>query len=192
MCVRDFSRGAAGQPVLICAPYTLHSALMTDFAPGHSLVETLRQAGLARIYVTDWRSAVSEMRYLSIDSFLADLNVAIDGIGAPVDLVGLCQGGWLSLIYAARFPDKVRRLEELRAEGLNLIASYADKPGSLGKIGTILGNEGIDIQAAALSQDSEGPGATLLLRVNTDVPEATRAAIRDAVEATTLELVDLS
>lgn len=81
---------------------------------------------------------------------------------------------------------------ELRAEGLNLIASYADKPGSLGKIGTILGNEGIDIQAAALSQDADGPGATLLLRVNTDVPEATRAAIRDAVEATTLELVDLS
>ncbi len=34
--------------------------------------------------------------YLSIDNYLADLNVAIDGIGAPVDLVGLCQGGWLS------------------------------------------------------------------------------------------------
>src|SRR5256886_2076826 len=31
-------------------------------------------------------------------------------IGAPVDLVGLCQGGWLSLVYAARFPGKVRRL----------------------------------------------------------------------------------
>jgi poly(3-hydroxyalkanoate) synthetase len=50
------------------------------------------------------------MRYLSIDNYLADLNVAIDEIGAPVDLVGLCQGGWLSLVYAARFPGKVRRL----------------------------------------------------------------------------------
>jgi poly(3-hydroxyalkanoate) synthetase len=50
------------------------------------------------------------MRYLSIDNYLADLNVAIDEIGAPVDLVGLCQGGWLSLLYAARFPAKVRRL----------------------------------------------------------------------------------
>ncbi|HCL92973.1 MAG TPA: phosphoglycerate dehydrogenase, partial [Verrucomicrobia subdivision 3 bacterium] len=81
---------------------------------------------------------------------------------------------------------------ELRAEGLNLIASYADKPGSLGKIGTILGNEGIDIQAAALSQDVDGPGATVLLRVNIPVPPETQAAIRDAVDATTLELVDLS
>jgi poly(3-hydroxyalkanoate) synthetase len=50
------------------------------------------------------------MRHLSIDNYLADLNVAVDEIGAPVDLVGLCQGGWLSLVYAARFPGKVRRL----------------------------------------------------------------------------------
>jgi len=63
-----------------------------------------------RVYVPDWRSAVPDMRYLSIDNYLADLNVAVDEIGAPVDLVGLCQGGWLSLVYAARFPGKVRRL----------------------------------------------------------------------------------
>ncbi len=50
------------------------------------------------------------MRYLAIDQYLADLNVAVDEIGAPVDLIGLCQGGWLSLVYAARFPEKVRRL----------------------------------------------------------------------------------
>jgi poly(3-hydroxyalkanoate) synthetase len=110
MRLRDFSRTSGGQPLLVCAPYALHSALMTDFAPGHSLVEALQQSGVNRIYVTDWRSATSEMRYLSIDSYLADLNVAIDEIGAPVDLVGLCQGGWLALIYAARFPGKVRRL----------------------------------------------------------------------------------
>jgi len=65
---------------------------------------------MGRLYVTDWRSATPDMRQLSIDNYLADLNVAIDEIGVPVDLVGLCQGGWLSLVYAARFPGKVRRL----------------------------------------------------------------------------------
>ncbi len=108
--LRDFSQRQAGQAVLICAPYALHGALIADFAPGHSLVEALQHGGLDRLYVTDWRSAASEMRYFSIDNYLADLNVAIDEIGAPVDLVGLCQGGWLSLVYAARFPAKVRRL----------------------------------------------------------------------------------
>jgi poly(3-hydroxyalkanoate) synthetase len=110
MQLREFSCGSDGQPVLICAPFALHRALIADFAPGHSIVETLRDGGVERLFVTDWRSAAPEMRYLSIDSYLADLNIAVDEIEGPVDLVGLCQGGWLSLIYAARFPHKVRRV----------------------------------------------------------------------------------
>jgi poly(3-hydroxyalkanoate) synthetase len=111
MRLREFSRGnTTQQPVLVCAPYALHGALIADFAPGHSLVEALQRDGMNRIYVPDWCSATPEMRRLSIDNYLAEFNVAIDEIGAPVDLIGLCQGGWLSLVYAARFPGKVRRL----------------------------------------------------------------------------------
>jgi len=110
MRLRDCTRTRSGQPALVCAPYALHRALVADFAPGHSVVQSLQNGGIDRVYLTDWRSASPEMRYLSIDSYLGDLNVAVDEIGAPVDLVGLCQGGWLSLLYAARFPAKVRRL----------------------------------------------------------------------------------
>jgi len=110
MQLRDFSRQGSGQPLLICAPYALHTALIADFAPEHSIVEALLRGGRRRLYVTDWRSATASMRSLSIDSYLAEFNVAVDEIGPPVDLVGLCQGGWLSLVYAARFPEKVRRL----------------------------------------------------------------------------------
>ena len=110
MRLRDFSRGVTGTPALICAPYALHGALIADFAPEHSIVEALRRGGARRLYLTDWRSASPEMRFMSIDHYLADLNVAVDDIGPPVDLIGLCQGGWLSLAYAARFPQKVRRL----------------------------------------------------------------------------------
>lgn len=110
MRLRDFSHRSGGQPVLICGPFALHSTLIADFAPGHSIVERLHQSGLDRIFLTDWRSASPDMRYLAIDQYLADLNVAVDELGAPVDLIGLCQGGWLSLLYAARFPEKVRRL----------------------------------------------------------------------------------
>ncbi|WP_431015807.1 alpha/beta fold hydrolase [Bradyrhizobium pachyrhizi] len=110
MCLLDFSRAAEGRPLLVCAPYALHRAQIADLAPGHSLMEALQKAGVARLYLTDWRSAAPEMRYFSIDTFLSDLNVAVDTIGPPVDLAGLCQGGWLSLLYAARFPGKVRRL----------------------------------------------------------------------------------
>ncbi|MGD0026381.1 MAG: alpha/beta fold hydrolase, partial [Xanthobacteraceae bacterium] len=88
----------------------LHGATIADFARGHSLVAALRRAGLRRLFVADWRSASADMRFLGIDDYLADLNVLVDEIGGPVDLIGLCQGGWLALIYAARFPAKVRKL----------------------------------------------------------------------------------
>jgi poly(3-hydroxyalkanoate) synthetase len=110
MALRDFSCGDGGTPTLICAPFALHTATIADFAPGRSVVEALRGGGIERLFVTDWRSAGPDMRFLSIDSYLAELNVAVDELGAPVDLIGLCQGGWMALIYAARFPRKVRRL----------------------------------------------------------------------------------
>lgn len=108
--LRDFSTGSSGVPTLICAPFALHGATIADFAPNHSLIQALRKAGLTRVFLTEWRSAGPEMRWLSIDNYLADLNVVVDAFGAPVDLIGLCQGGWMALIYAARFPAKVRRL----------------------------------------------------------------------------------
>ncbi|MBT0565445.1 phosphoglycerate dehydrogenase [Williamsia sp. CHRR-6] len=81
---------------------------------------------------------------------------------------------------------------DLRAEGLNLVVTYGDQPGSLGKIGTLLGNAGINIHAAGLSQDAEGDGATLLLRVDREVPADLVAAVGESVSATLIELVDLS
>jgi D-3-phosphoglycerate dehydrogenase len=81
---------------------------------------------------------------------------------------------------------------DLRAEGVNLILHYGDKPGALGKIGTLLGAAKVNIEAAQLSQDAAGGGATVMLRVDRDVPVDVQAAIRDAVEATLVETVDLS
>ncbi|PPD42957.1 MAG: poly(3-hydroxyalkanoate) synthetase [Methylocystis sp.] len=107
--LRDFSK-ADGQPVVVVSPFALHDAQLADIAQGHSLIAALQANGCARIYLVEWRSAGPETKLGTIDSQLAALNVAIDDIGAPADIVGLCQGGWLSLLYAARFPGKVRKL----------------------------------------------------------------------------------
>lgn len=108
--LRDFTTGHDGIPTLLCAPFALHGATIVDLAPGHSLVAALRGAGATQLWVADWRSADADMRFLGIDDYLADLNVLVDQLGGMVDLVGLCQGGWMSLLYAARFPTKVHRL----------------------------------------------------------------------------------
>lgn len=81
---------------------------------------------------------------------------------------------------------------DLRAEGVNLVINYADVPGALGKIGTVLGGAEVNIQAAQLSQDASGAAATIILRIDRTAPDAVLDEIRAAVGATTLELVDLS
>jgi poly(3-hydroxybutyrate) depolymerase len=108
--LRDFSTNGEGTPTLVCAPFALHGATIVDFAPDHSVVAALQAAGIKRVLVTDWRSAAPDMRFWSIDDYLCTLNLVIDELGGCVDLVGLCQGGWMALIYATRFPAKVRKL----------------------------------------------------------------------------------
>ena len=162
MELRDFSGDRKGVSTLVCAPFSLHGASIADLAPGHSVVEALARHGCSRVFVTDWRSATPDMRLFSIDTYLADLNVAVDEIGAPVDLVGLCQGGWLSLAYAARFPGKVRKLvlagapvDTEATESPLSIAAHAvplalvDEVARLGG-GRVLGQRSVDLWAAAL------------------------------------------
>lgn len=110
MWLRDFSErdaSASDIPVIVDAPYAGHPSTVADYADGQSLVQTLKAAGCTRLYVTDWKSATHAMRDYGIDKYLQDLADAVDAVGGRAHLVGLCQGGWLATMLAARFPDKV-------------------------------------------------------------------------------------
>jgi polyhydroxyalkanoate depolymerase len=109
MLLRDYGV-ARGIPTLVDAPYAGHTAMIADYHKGQSLVETLLANGIAHVALTDWKSATPDMKDLEIDNYLAELVVAIDDLGGRVDLVGLCQGGWMSAMLAARFPQKVSSL----------------------------------------------------------------------------------
>lgn len=60
---------------------------------------------------------------------------------------------------------------DLRATGTNLFLVYPDQPGALGKVGTLLGGKGINIDAAALSPTNDESQATLVLRVAQDLDQ---------------------
>jgi poly(3-hydroxybutyrate) depolymerase len=107
----DFSRPAAAETAtLILPPYAGHSSTIADFHKGQSLIETLQDNGIGRLFSIDWKSATPQMKDYDIDHYLAELNVVVDDLGGAVKLVGLCQGGWLAAMYAARYPAKVRAL----------------------------------------------------------------------------------
>ena len=110
MRLRDFSTsrsGASSTPVLVDPPYAGHSSTIADYAKGQSLVETLRAAGHDHIFVMEWKAATTDMKGYDINKYLAEINVVVDDLQTPVHLVGLCQGGWMSAMYASRFPGKV-------------------------------------------------------------------------------------
>lgn len=109
---------------------------------------------------------------------------AISASGQVVSVIGALTG--LERI------EKIVRINgrglDMRAEGRNLFLHYSDVPGMLGKVGTMLGASDININAAALSQDSDGEKATLILRVDKEVPEALLEDIRTDLGAVAFQL----
>ena len=112
--LHDYSANHQSQPLqvptLVVAPQALHDAALADLAPRHSLMAQLQACGLARLTLIEWISATRTTADHSIGTQLSVLDTIVEGHGAPVNLIGLCQGGWLSLVYAALFPHKVSRL----------------------------------------------------------------------------------
>ncbi|MGP0041188.1 MAG: alpha/beta fold hydrolase [Rhodomicrobium sp.] len=109
MVLRDYGK-PGGTPTLVDAPYAGHTAMIADYRKGQSLIETLLAGGIGHVALTDWKSATEDMRDFDIDNYLEEMIVAIEDLGGRVNLVGLCQGGWLSAMIAAGFPDKVNSL----------------------------------------------------------------------------------
>jgi poly(3-hydroxybutyrate) depolymerase len=103
--------GPSGRlPVIVIAPFAGHLSTIVDFAQGRSVVQALRASGCGPVFATDWRSASRGMRAYGIDDYVFDLSESVDTLGGRAHLVGLSQGGWLAVMLAARFPEKVASL----------------------------------------------------------------------------------
>jgi D-3-phosphoglycerate dehydrogenase len=78
---------------------------------------------------------------------------------------------------------------DLRAAGDLLVATYADRPGVMGTVGTLLGEAGINILAAQISQDLAGEAAVMVLRTEgTPDPELTDRIAR-SIAAQTVRVI---
>ena len=115
MQLRDFSDAAArGDTKIVAtvidAPYAGHHSTIADYAKGQSLVETLQSNGIRRVLCMDWKSATDQMKDYNIDIYLAEINAIVDDLGGQINLIGLCQGGWMAAMFAARYPHKVATL----------------------------------------------------------------------------------
>ena len=110
--LRRFSRPQKDQSVqtLIISPLGVHDAGILDLTMGNSLIATLLESRVPGLHAVEWNRVTPDSPDQSIDTCLADLNIALDDLGGRVNLVGLCLGGLFALMLAARFPGKVERL----------------------------------------------------------------------------------
>jgi polyhydroxyalkanoate synthase len=117
---RTLYRIAAGQPSRVATPILIVYAMVgswkiLDLQPDRSFVRSLAEAGCA-VYVLDWGHPTAADQFDDfgdlVDIYLDGFVDAIrdrEGISA-VNLLGICQGGVLSLSYTALNPGKVRNL----------------------------------------------------------------------------------
>ena len=128
------------------------------------------------IAVTTAPESVSHRSVLDVTGIAAD--------GTRVSVVGALTG--LERV------EKIVRINgrgiDLRASGHNLFFNYSDAPGALGIVGSALGDAGINIVAAALTQESGGEFAVLILRVEQEVPDELLESIAQSLHAESFQL----
>jgi polyhydroxyalkanoate synthase len=106
---------AAERPPVLVSYALVGSYKVLDLQPDRSFVGSLMEAGLD-VYVIDWGHPNRACRYDDLgdyvdgylDSFVDEVRVRSGH--DQINLLGLCQGGVLSLCHAALFPEKIRNL----------------------------------------------------------------------------------
>jgi polyhydroxyalkanoate synthase len=105
----------AGRPPVLFVPAPVSRYFIMDLLPGRSFAGYVAAAGFD-VYIADFGTPSREDRF-------ADLTYYVDGLvrrcvrtvsaltgEAAVNVVGYCLGGTLALLYAALYPETVRRL----------------------------------------------------------------------------------
>jgi D-3-phosphoglycerate dehydrogenase / 2-oxoglutarate reductase len=78
---------------------------------------------------------------------------------------------------------------DLRAEGEIVVLEYADRPGVMGRVGSLLGEAAVNIEAAQISQTTDGTDAIMLLRVDRAVDPGVLEPIGASIGARTTRLI---
>jgi D-3-phosphoglycerate dehydrogenase / 2-oxoglutarate reductase len=80
---------------------------------------------------------------------------------------------------------------EARPHGVVLVLENTDRPGMVGRIGTLLGNHGVNIATMSLSRNQAGGTALTVLNLDTAPGEEVLAAIRASDDIHSAQVIEL-
>jgi D-3-phosphoglycerate dehydrogenase len=125
---------------------------------------------------------VSETRRRDVASYRNLLTVRLGGQGRAREVSGtILEGGEPRIVSV----DEYR--VDLRAAPHMLVMVYPDIPGVVGKFGTVMGRQGINIAGMAVGRTAPGQRAMIFVTVDTAIPAAVVDELRRTIEG--LELI---
>jgi len=128
--LHKFSEGR-GTPVLVTPPFAGRGGGIAQ-----RMIEWCVAEGKT-VYAYELKSATQETKGTSVKDLINIIDRCQQYIGQNIDLIGLCQGGWVSTIYTALHPQNVNKLAILAApintktDPDNVIEKYMQTPGIL-------------------------------------------------------------
>jgi len=103
----------AGTPPLLIVFALVNRPTVLDLQPDRSLIRGLLAEGVD-VYLLDWGYPDRGDRHTTLADYTTGyLHRAVERLNAlhgPIDVLGVCQGGTLSLLYASLEPRRLRRL----------------------------------------------------------------------------------
>jgi D-3-phosphoglycerate dehydrogenase / 2-oxoglutarate reductase len=209
--VNVISGGVVGEEVRPWLPLTQKLGIVLAALAGRSLVSVtvdvrgelaaedvsvLRLAALRGVFtgVVD-----EQVTFVNAPRLAQERGVAVAVVSAPespshrsvVSVRGVCADGTVhSVSGSLSGPTQAQKLVEvdgrhfdLRAQGEAILMEYPDRPGVMGIVGTLLGEAGVNIEAAQISQTTARTDAIMMLRVDRSVPGPVLAALGPSVGA---------
>ena len=131
--------------------------------------------------------SVSEMRSTVSQDYVSLISVRAETDEAPVRVDGT---------IVAKDSMRVIRIDDFDVEvgpaTRMVFFRYVDRPGIIGRVGTIFGDANINIATMDVGRRAQGGEALMVLTVDSEVPQPVLDEVATAIEASTISAVTLS
>ncbi|MBO4793565.1 MAG: ACT domain-containing protein, partial [Deltaproteobacteria bacterium] len=162
-------------PLTVCGLTALLNRRLTQDV---NMVNALMVAQEIGLEIEEQRSTESEF-------FSNLITMTVEGSGERKIVAGTLFEGNPRIVQMRDFRT------DFQPEGVMLVMSYQDRPGMLGKIGTILGEAGVNIASMNLGRREKAGEAMVVFSLDSGVDEGVLKQLSKAVNASFVRVVDM-
>ena len=128
---------------------------------------------------------INETRLSAAGDYTDLLELSVTAEGKSVSVAGAFFGATPRIVSVNSRP------VEARPHGVVLVLENTDRPGIVGRIGTLLGDHGVNIATMSLSRNQAGGTALTVLNLDTIPDEALLAKIRTSEDIRSAQVIEL-